>query len=133
MNEHNTRTVLVTGRDGYIGAGVVDGLLNDGHRVVCVDSFEYGGEALLAHWTHSLFGFRRCDVRDFDAVEAILEETQPDAVIHLAAIVGDPTSSLDPERAHAVNWMASCSLADACRRHDVERFIFASTCRITAG
>ncbi len=49
MHEHNTRTVLVTGGAGYIGAGIDGGLLNDGHRVVCVDSLEFGGEALLAH------------------------------------------------------------------------------------
>ncbi len=128
MNKHNTRTVLVTGGAGYIGSGVVAGLLNDEHRVVCVDSLEFGGEALLAHWTHPSFEFRRCDIRSVDAIETILVETQPDAVIHLAAIVGDPACSQDPERAHAVNWIASCSLADACRRHGVERFIFASTC-----
>jgi len=128
MTQSKPRTVLVTGGAGYIGGGVVAGLLDGGHRVICVDSLEFGGEALLAYWTQPRFEFRRCDIRDAAAVGVVLAETRPDSVIHLAAIVGDPACSQDPELAREVNWVASRDLADTCINNGVERFVFASTC-----
>jgi nucleoside-diphosphate-sugar epimerase len=51
-----------------------------------------------------------------------------DAVVHLAAIVGDPACARTPERAREVNQDASLALLEASRRENVSRFVFASTC-----
>jgi nucleoside-diphosphate-sugar epimerase len=51
-----------------------------------------------------------------------------DAVVHLAAIVGDPACSREPDLARRVNLESSLSLIDESRRSGVRRFIFASTC-----
>jgi nucleoside-diphosphate-sugar epimerase len=50
------------------------------------------------------------------------------AVVHLAAIVGDPACARDPALAHEVNVDASMTLIADAQRADVERFVFASTC-----
>ena len=51
-----------------------------------------------------------------------------DAVIHLAAVVGDPACSREPDLARATNLDASLALIEESRRAEVRRFIFASTC-----
>jgi nucleoside-diphosphate-sugar epimerase len=66
------------------------------------------------------------DVRDPEARRRALEGA--DAVVHLAAIVGDPACALDPERAQAVNVDAALALVDDAASAGVERFVFASTC-----
>jgi nucleoside-diphosphate-sugar epimerase len=50
------------------------------------------------------------------------------AVVHLAAVVGDPACSRQPDLARAVNLQASLELIEASQRAGVSRFIFASTC-----
>jgi nucleoside-diphosphate-sugar epimerase len=51
-----------------------------------------------------------------------------DAVVHLAAVVGDPACARQPDLARAVNLEASLTLVEQSRQAGVARFIFASTC-----
>ncbi|HEY3018853.1 MAG TPA: SDR family oxidoreductase, partial [Solirubrobacteraceae bacterium] len=66
------------------------------------------------------------DVRDPDARRRALDGAQ--AVVHLAAIVGDPACARDPELSQAVNVDGSRALADDARALGVEHLVFASTC-----
>ena len=51
-----------------------------------------------------------------------------DAVIHLAAIVGDPACKESPDLAIETNWKASKNLIGCAIKYNVKRFLFASTC-----
>ena len=51
-----------------------------------------------------------------------------DAVVHLAAIVGDPACSKQPTLAHEVNQEASLAVFQASQEVGVPRLVFASTC-----
>ena len=51
-----------------------------------------------------------------------------DAVIHLAAIVGDPACKLYSDLAIKTNWETSKWLIDRCIELGISKFIFASTC-----
>jgi nucleoside-diphosphate-sugar epimerase len=53
-----------------------------------------------------------------------------DAVVHLAAIVGDPACALDRETTIAINYAAATMMAQVCRAQGVSRFVFASTCSV---
>jgi nucleoside-diphosphate-sugar epimerase len=118
--------VLVTGGAGYVGSMVVPLLLAQDHRVRVVDSLMHGGQPLLGVWSHPRFEFRRCDIRDRNAMRAALEGIE--AVVHLAAIVGDPACKRRPDEARAVNLDASLALLGDSRQAGVNRFVFASTC-----
>lgn len=117
--------VLVTGGAGYLGSVLGASLLAGGHRVRVLDTLLHGGEALLGLYPRDGFEFVRGDVRAAADVERSLEGI--DAVVHLAAIVGDPACKRQPELAREVNLEASLALFE-CARHSVERFLFASTC-----
>lgn len=120
------RKVLVTGAAGYIGSVVVRQLLNKGYKVRGVDALFFGGDSLIGIYNMPGFEFRKYDLRDTSGYECILDGISD--VIHLAAIVGDPACSKQPELATEINWIASKNLFDACRNSSVRRFVFASTC-----
>jgi nucleoside-diphosphate-sugar epimerase len=118
--------VLVTGGAGYLGSVVSLSLLEAGHDVRTVDSLMHGGEALLPLLTKDRFEYIPGDLRATDVVARSLEGTE--AVVHLAAVVGDPACAKEPDLALEVNQHASLDLIEASRRAGIERFVFASTC-----
>ena len=118
---------LVTGGAGYLGSTVVANLLAGGRGVRVLDSLAVGdGRSLLHFWADPRFEFVRGDVRDPGVSSAALENV--DAVVHLAAVVGDPACKRDPESAREVNLEATRSLLATSRAAGISRFLFASTC-----
>jgi nucleoside-diphosphate-sugar epimerase len=119
--------ILVTGGAGYVGSIVVEDLLNHGYQVRVLDSLAHGSvPSLLQVWGREGFEFQRGDVRDQGARSKALADVG--AVLHLAAIVGDPACSREPELAREVNLEATRALLTDAEQVGVERFAFASTC-----
>lgn len=118
--------VLITGGAGYIGSTLGPLLLGAGYKIRILDRLAYGGESLLSVWTHPCFEFVRGDIRDREKLHEAVADC--DAVVHLAAIVGDPACAREPEIARAVNLDASMALIEESRKAGVQRFVFASTC-----
>lgn len=120
--------VLVTGGAGYIGSLLVRRLLGLGFRVRVLDSFLYGDEAIRDLVGHAGIEIVEGDTRDRLAVESAVRDV--DAVVHLAAIVGDPACAFDEDFAVETNFAATRILVDECRRAGIARFVFASTCSV---
>jgi len=118
--------VLITGGAGYIGSSLAPLLLGAGHTVRVLDRLVYGGESLLGVWANPNFEFLHGDVRDAQKRREAVANC--DAVVHLAAVVGDPACAREPELAKAVNLEASLAFIDESRKAGVQRFVFASTC-----
>jgi nucleoside-diphosphate-sugar epimerase len=118
--------ILVTGGAGYVGSRLAPLLLAAGHQVRVVDHLAHGGESLLGVWCHPGFEFIRGDIRDRTIVRSSV--SGQDAVVHLAAVVGDPACSRQPDVARAINLDASLALIEESQRAGVGRFVFASTC-----
>lgn len=120
--------VLVVGGAGYLGSVLCRRLLHKGYFVRTLDNCTYNGHGLKDLINHSQFEFIKGDMRNIqtlvDAVKGV------DAVIHLAAIVGDPASALDPEETIEINYFGTKLLAEICKFSQINRFIFASTCSV---
>jgi nucleoside-diphosphate-sugar epimerase len=118
--------ILITGGAGYVGSTLAPLLLGAGHKVRVLDRLAYGGESLLGVWSNPDFEFVHGDVRDSEKRREAV--TGCDAVVHLAAIVGDPACAREPDLARAINLDASMELIEESRKAGVQRFVFASTC-----
>jgi len=110
--------VLIVGGAGYIGGAVVDLLLESSHEIRVYDALLY--EEVYRKPIAFFFG----DVRNREALWPHL--AWADAVIWLAALVGDGACALNTDIAESINqeaveWMAG---------HFDGRIIFLSTCSV---
>jgi UDP-glucose 4-epimerase len=114
-------TLLVTGGCGFIGAGLVPQLLDDGVETRVLDDLSRGRPENLPADAELLVG----DIRDADAVERALAGVE--AVVHLAAYGSVIESIADPLANFDVNARGTVVLLRGCVEAGVERFVFAST------
>jgi nucleoside-diphosphate-sugar epimerase len=117
---------VVTGGAGYVGAATTEELLAAGRRVRILDVLLHGQEEIAASLQEKGAELVRADIRDAEARRAALEGAE--AVVHLAAIVGDPACALDPALSNEVNVDASAALVQDAKDAGVQRMVFASTC-----
>lgn len=122
--------VLVTGGAGYIGSHLLRHLLDAGHEVTIIEKFNFGLDSMKDIINHSNLEIVIGDITENGVVEDTLESDDFDAVVHLAAIVGDPACAAKADRAVEVNYLSTLNIARLARDHDVERFVFASTCSV---
>jgi nucleoside-diphosphate-sugar epimerase len=120
--------VLVVGGAGYIGSIVVRMLLKRGFRVRVLDSLVYGASAIEGVLNHPRLDFMRGDCRNIQDVVSAMRGAG--AVIHLAAIVGDPACDQDHKTAKEINYAATRMMIEIAKGEQVQRFIFASSCSV---
>lgn len=110
--------VLVVGGAGYVGGAVTDLLLQSKHQVRLYDALLY--EESYRKPVDFFYG----DVRD---TERLLPHLQwADAVVWLAALVGDPACALHPDVSVEINQDAVKMLAENFNG----RIVFMSTCSV---
>jgi nucleoside-diphosphate-sugar epimerase len=124
------RHVLITGGAGYIGSLLTSELLRANCRVTVLDSLFFGGESLVSFLHHPNFHFVKADVTELRAVKDALKNDwpKPDALVHLAAIVGFPAcQAVGKQVAWRFNVEATKTVFEQACDLGVERFVFAST------
>ena len=119
-------TTLITGGSGYIGSLLARELQENGQEVRVLDSLLHGQEDIAAEQEQAGIEVIRGDIRDEEARGRALQGA--DAVVHLAAIVGDPACALDPAVSDEVNVQATEALVADAKSAGVSRLVFASTC-----
>tara|TARA_R110000787_G_scaffold286335_3_gene404221 strand:- start:20467 stop:21537 length:1071 start_codon:yes stop_codon:yes gene_type:complete len=79
--------ILITGGAGFIGSEVARTAIADGHSVINVDKLTYASNitSLASIENDPNYRFYKADICDSNAIRDILDEHQPDAVMHLAA------------------------------------------------
>jgi nucleoside-diphosphate-sugar epimerase len=117
---------VVTGGAGYIGAVATEELLAAGRRVRVLDVLLHGQEHIAKSLEEKGAEVIRGDIRDGEARRTALEGAE--ALVHLAAIVGDPACALDPSVSNEVNVEGSQALVQDAKAAGVKRLVFASTC-----
>ena len=127
------RAVLVTGAAGFVGSTLVERLLEEGRRVVGLDSFDpfYPEEQkqrnLAAALDHDAFRLERVDIRDAATVERVFAEGGFEGVVHLAALAGVRPSLERPAEYADVNVRGTSVVLEAAARHGAPRVVFASS------
>jgi dTDP-4-dehydrorhamnose reductase len=110
--------IVLTGASGQLGAYLLDQLVAGPHEVIAWSGSSTGSRAGVR--------FRPVDLGDEQAVAAALLESNPDLVIHCAAMSSADAVHRDPGRARAINVSGTQLLAEWAGRRD-RRIVFTST------
>jgi len=126
-------SILVTGGAGFIGSHLVERLLADGRAVTVLDNFDPFYDKAVKRRNlaraegHPAFRFVEGDIRDERVLAELFAARGFTALVHLAARAGVRPSIADPAGYADVNVNGTVRLFEACRRHGVERIVFASS------
>tara|TARA_B000000565_G_scaffold24212_1_gene16627 strand:- start:704 stop:1636 length:933 start_codon:yes stop_codon:yes gene_type:complete len=109
--------ILVVGGAGYVGGGIVDTLSKE-NEITVYDSLIY--ESAFRKDVNFIYG----DIRDYKKINSILNNF--DAVVWLAALVGDGACSINPTLTHEINSETVKNLV----KNFNGKIIFLSTCSV---
>lgn len=132
----SNKTILVTGAAGFIGSFLSRHILDTvkDARVVGADCMtDYYDTSLKEERLRMLseygsrFTFRRLDIADKDALDALFSEFKPSIVVNLAAQAGVRYSITNPESYIRSNIVGFFNILEACRHNPVEHLVFASS------
>jgi len=115
--------ILVTGGAGFIASHVVDRFIERGHEVAVLDNLSSGFRTLV----NAAARFYQADLTDAAAVERCFAEFRPEGVDHHAAQIDVRRSVDDPVFDAGTNILGALGLLQACTRHGVRKFVYAST------
>ncbi len=118
-------TVLVTGGAGYIGSHACKALAAAGYTPVTYDNLSIGNR-----WAVKWGPLERGDILDAARLHEVFKAHRPVGVLHFAALALVGESMTLPGLYYRANVTGALNLIEACRIHDVEAFVFSSTCAI---
>jgi UDP-glucuronate 4-epimerase len=128
------KNILVTGGAGFIGSHLVDQLLAEGDwAVTVVDDFNdfYAPEIkrhnVRAHQENPSYNLIEADIRNQSVLTQAFNQTQFDAIVHLAARAGVRPSLKDPQLYTETNINGTLNLLEQARKHNVKQFVFGSS------
>lgn len=112
--------IIVTGGAGFIGSAVVRHIINETHDdVLVVDKLTYAGnlDSLDSVSKSERFSFSKVDICDSASVDAIFNDFQPDAIMHLAAESHVDRSIDGPGDFIQTNIIGTYTLLEASRKY----------------
>jgi UDP-glucose 4-epimerase len=115
--------LLVTGGAGYIGSHAVRLFLERGHDVTVFDNLCRGHR-----WSIPEKALVVGDLGDVSAIDEVFGRKRVDAVVHFAAFAYVGESVVDPAKYYDNNLANALRLLKACRRHEIPKFVFSSSC-----
>jgi UDP-glucose 4-epimerase len=126
------KTILVTGGAGYIGTHtVVELLKDDNYNVIILDNFSNSNPLILNRLkkiTNKPVKLYHRDCRS--NLDDIFSDNKIDGVIHFAAFKSVSESVENPLSYYDNNINSLINLLDTCKRFNVHRFVFSSSCSL---
>ena len=125
--------ILVTGGAGYIGSHTCVELLNEGYEVVIVDNL-YNANKKAVDRVEEITGkkvtFYEADICDKEAMDAIFDKEDVQAVIYFAGLKAVGESTVKPLEYYQNNIAGTLTLCDVMRNHGVKNIIFSSSATV---
>jgi dTDP-glucose 4,6-dehydratase len=112
--------ILITGGAGFIGSALIRHVItNTEHSVVNLDRLTYAGnlESLKSVEDHPRYCFEQADICDAATVNSLLQQHQPDAIMHLAAESHVDRSIDGPAEFIETNIVGTYILVEAARNY----------------
>jgi len=111
------KKVIVFGGNGFIGSYIVQELLERGYDVVSADlnPSKYVDEQY----------FQECDILDTDSVNKLIDGAS--IVYNFAGFANLDDAIENPIKALELNVMGNLNILEACRKHHIKRFVYASS------
>ncbi len=122
--------LIVTGGAGFIGSAFVRMLVSAGTaRVVNLDKLTYAGnlDNLTPVADSPNYRFVRGDITDTELINTLIDEEDPDAIVHFAAESHVDRSILSPAASFETNLRGTFTLVEAVRRRKIPRYVHVST------
>lgn len=117
--------ILVTGGAGYIGSHAVKALGKAGHEICVFDNLSTGHE-----WAVLSGKLVRGDLEDRAAIDRVIRDFSPDAVMHFAAYIQVEESVREPLKYYRNNVANSLNLLEVLRENGVANFVYSSTAAV---
>lgn len=118
---------LVTGGAGFIGSNIVELLLSRGHEVTVLDNFSTGYKENLIPYENRI-RLIEGDIRNREEADKSMKNQ--DAVIHLAASVGNKKSIDEPLHDAGCNIFGVINVLESMRQNKVNTIVFSSSAGI---
>ncbi|MFT5797607.1 MAG: UDP-glucose 4-epimerase [Candidatus Azotimanducaceae bacterium] len=125
--------VLVTGGAGYIGSHTLLELMAQGHDVHVFDNFSNSSPLVLDRVRSLSNGSVNCvdaDIRDRAALDRVMGDFAPEAVVHFAGLKAVGESAIKPIDYYDVNITGTLCLLAAMDRVGCTRIIFSSSATV---
>lgn len=128
-----SKTIVVTGGAGYIGAHTVWELHAAGFRPVIVDDLSASDTTLidgLAKMMGATPTFYQGTCNDPVFLKSVLQKERPASVIHFAAYKSVGESVREPLKYYRNNLLSLITLLDTMKEYEVNELVFSSSCTV---
>jgi len=132
-----TKKVFITGGAGFIGSHICRKLIEKGDEPIVYDAFLNFVDPFKTEYSRVLnWRFKgikdkitwiRGDIRDKEHLRKSIKKTNPQHIIHLAALPIATKSRELPEETVSINLLGTTNVLEAIRGMDIERFIYTSS------